>query len=230
MKTWIFGTLPPAVVLFLFYIENRHPSFFQLFTMKDNASGGGIIEIATVLILIPAVFFGMLGFFKARKLQLKRVGLWLLFWTMACFFFAGEEISWGQWFFHWETPDKIKELNDQGETNLHNLGPIIGPIFDQIPRACVEFAIICGTFISILRKLNIEIFKKENMLVSWLIPHNLCISAGMTFFLLWFNFHIFNPKILSKDVFKCSEIGEFYVALFLFIYIFSIKNRLNSKN
>ena len=69
--------------------------------MKDNASGGGYIEIGTVLILIPAVFFGIVGALKARALQLNPVSLWLLFWATASFYFAGEEISWGQWLFHW---------------------------------------------------------------------------------------------------------------------------------
>jgi len=227
MKTWILAIFPPAVVLFLVYIESSHPALFRSFTMKDNASGGGYIEIGTVLILIPAVFFGIVGALKARALQLNPVSLWLLFWATASFYFAGEEISWGQWLFHWETPEKLKEWNDQGETNLHNLGPIIGPLFDQLPRACVEFLIICGSFISIFRKLNIHFIKKENELASWLIPHPACISAGMMFFFLWFNKYIYNPEVLTKDVFKCSEIAEFYIALFLFSYIFSIKDRLS---
>ena len=91
----------------------------------------------------------------------------------------------------------------------------------------MEFLIICGSFISIFRKLNIHFIKKENELASWLIPHPLCISAGMMFFFLWFNKYIYNPEVLTKDVFKCSEIAEFYIALFLFSYIFSIKNRLS---
>jgi hypothetical protein len=48
--------------------------------------------------------------------------------TLAClglailFFVAfGEEISWGQRIFGWGTPESLRELNDQGETNLHNL-------------------------------------------------------------------------------------------------------------
>lgn len=34
---------------------------------------------------------------------------------------AGEEISWGQRIFDWETPQILDELNAQGETNLHNI-------------------------------------------------------------------------------------------------------------
>ena len=34
---------------------------------------------------------------------------------------AGEEISWGQRVFGWETPEAYAAANEQGETNLHNL-------------------------------------------------------------------------------------------------------------
>ena len=34
---------------------------------------------------------------------------------------AMEEISWGQWFFRFETPEAIEWRNMQGELNLHNL-------------------------------------------------------------------------------------------------------------
>ncbi|MBZ0267544.1 hypothetical protein K8I85_05270 [bacterium] len=36
-------------------------------------------------------------------------------------FLVGEEISWGQRFFHWSTPAALAEKNVQGETTLHNI-------------------------------------------------------------------------------------------------------------
>lgn len=39
--------------------------------------------------------------------------------SLICF---GEEISWGQRIFNWETPKMLDEINLQGETNLHNIG------------------------------------------------------------------------------------------------------------
>lgn len=35
-----------------------------------------------------------------------------------------EEVSWGQRVFDWSTPEPLKRLNVQGETNLHNLSPV----------------------------------------------------------------------------------------------------------
>ena len=39
--------------------------------------------------------------------------------AVASFFFAGEEISWGQTYLGWSTPRSYKEIS--GETNLHNI-------------------------------------------------------------------------------------------------------------
>lgn len=40
--------------------------------------------------------------------------------ALATLFFAGEEISWGQTYLQWQTPDTYKEVFGGGETNLHN--------------------------------------------------------------------------------------------------------------
>jgi len=37
------------------------------------------------------------------------------------FFGFGEEISWGQRIFNWSTPDSVAQINEQHETNIHNL-------------------------------------------------------------------------------------------------------------
>ena len=52
------------------------------------------------------------------------------------FFVAfGEEISWGQRIFNWETPEAIEKINFQQETNLHNLDGLninLGENYDGI--------------------------------------------------------------------------------------------------
>ena len=41
-------------------------------------------------------------------------------------FIAMEEVSWGQWFFHFRTPESIARINTQQEFTLHNLNGIGG--------------------------------------------------------------------------------------------------------
>lgn len=47
--------------------------------------------------------------------------IWFLALAVLMFVYFGEEISWGQRIFGWETPAALKELNAQRETNIHNL-------------------------------------------------------------------------------------------------------------
>jgi hypothetical protein len=44
---------------------------------------------------------------------------------VAVIFTAGEEISWGQRIFGWMTPGALEDINNQGETNIHNIGSLL---------------------------------------------------------------------------------------------------------
>lgn len=52
--------------------------------------------------------------------KLKR-NAFFLFLAVIFFIGFGEEISWGQRILGWETPSSLNEINQQGETNLHNM-------------------------------------------------------------------------------------------------------------
>lgn len=65
--------------------------------------------------------FSLLTLFYRKKMPGNKVALYFLglgFFYIVC---AGEEVSWGQRVFGWETPESFAEANEQGETNLHNL-------------------------------------------------------------------------------------------------------------
>jgi hypothetical protein len=79
---------------------------------------------------ITAIFFGFsslcLVVACARSQFLKNRGGFLIYtftllWALGLFVFMGEEISWGQRVFGYDTPDKVADYNEQGEFNLHNL-------------------------------------------------------------------------------------------------------------
>ena len=65
-----------------------------------------------------------------------------------------EEISWGQYIFNWSTPYFFLNLNNQNETNFHN----ISNLFNQLPRNLV---FIWSAFTFILVKLSfVKNFRK----------------------------------------------------------------------
>ena len=69
---------------------------------------------------LGAGVFSLLTLFHRNKMPKMAV---LYFLGVGLFYIvcAGEEASWGQRVFGWETPESFAEHNEQGETNLHNL-------------------------------------------------------------------------------------------------------------
>ncbi len=85
------------------------------------AAEDGLVEYGTAIALFVACLIlirnglGMRG--RATKLAM---GL-TFFYALAFFFGAGEEISWGQRIFGWETSEAMKAINRQDETTIHNI-------------------------------------------------------------------------------------------------------------
>ncbi|MGE4002389.1 MAG: hypothetical protein AB7I48_19445, partial [Planctomycetaceae bacterium] len=104
----------------------------------------GPLELSQVLILLFAMGLGLATLVsKGRIGAIRRAELdWLAGaicgLALFCGVVAGEESSWGQHLAGWSTPEAWSELNDQHETNLHN----ISSWADQKPRAIVELGVI----------------------------------------------------------------------------------------
>lgn len=114
--------------LLLFFIPLIYlPCHISNETLIHLTREDGPYEYAgAILFLFTAIVFAILaakpGLFKGKRRFYKypEKRYYLLF--MVLFFFAfGEEISWGQRIFNFEAPETLKELNVQGEFNLHNL-------------------------------------------------------------------------------------------------------------
>ena len=220
----LWAVFPPLMVLLLILFAYVNPEFFQLMMAKDDE--GGIVEHATVLILLPGIAAGIAVFFYHRKnLPYPWLGWWVLMWTLACVYFAGEEISWGQWIFKWQTPEAIRQLNSQEETNLHNMSPWLF----QKPQALVEIWIFIGGII-----LPLWWRYKEHNWVNdpktwkfWLFPTYVCIPAAAFTELV----RLFRPITEAVPLPQLMRLGsgelrEYYVALFLCIYLLSFWIRI----
>ena len=174
LPAFFWALFPPLMLLLLIPLAYVDPEFFQLMMAKDDE--GGIVEHATVLILLPGILAGFAVFFYHRKkLPYPWLGWWVLMWTLACIFFAGEEVSWGQWFFEWKSPEIFKQLNSQQETNLHNITPWLF----QKPQALVEIWIITGGLVLPLwRRYKANVWlQPDNTWQCWLWPTK-CGYAG----------------------------------------------------
>ena len=92
--------------------------------MEDSLfeNGTAFLFLVTALLLLAIAARG-------RGVSEGVAGRWLyIVGTLAFVFAAGEEISWGQRMFGFETPDYLRDVNFQNEFNVHNIEWAIGPI------------------------------------------------------------------------------------------------------
>ena len=75
---------------------------------------------------------------------------WLAAILIGGIYLGGEEASWGQHYFGWQTPAEWAEINRQEETNLHNTSFW----FDRFPRIVITIGIFVGGLVLPVVKLR----------------------------------------------------------------------------
>ncbi len=181
----------------------------------------GIIENMTVLFLVAAIAFSVSSMSKANKLELTGfVKAWLFILIMGAAYFALEEISYGQHLFGWGTTDTWKALNDQDETNLHN----VHALFDQVPRALLTLGILFGGVILPLYRYFRKLKLDESSRLYWQWPTLDCVTIGLLVILI-------RPvlSVFETDIINTGETKENLFALFILLYCVSIHSRLKRK-
>ena len=208
----VFHVLPLLVVLL--------PFFWVVSVGNDRMLRGeaGIVENMTVLFLLVAIGFCVSGIIRANRLGLpNRFKAWLFIMILGSAYFALEEISYGQHIFSWGTSETWKELNDQDETNLHN----VHAIFDQVPRALLSLGILIGGIILPLYRHFRGILLQRSDRFYWQWPTLDCVTIGILAILIRPVLSVFEIEFIST-----GEMKENLFALFILLYCVSIHARL----
>ncbi|WP_114392991.1 hypothetical protein [Oleisolibacter albus] len=119
----------------------------------------GPVESLQVLLLLLGIGYGLRCWHHCRR-QDPAHSWWFLLAVAGCTYAMLEEISYGQHLLHWATPDLWQQLNDQGETNLHNTSAW----FDQKPRIILEIGVLAGLVIALRR------WRGRPVRLGWLTP------------------------------------------------------------
>lgn len=120
--------------------------FGEWFLYRDQlawvVAENGPYEIMQVIIISAALIVALITLIKMDHSDHKMVA-WIALAAVCCLYVAGEEVSWGQHIADWATPDYWNNLNDQGETNLHNTTSWL----DQKPRLILTIGVYLGGLI-----------------------------------------------------------------------------------
>lgn len=209
-------TLLTMVVPFAFFVgwlvyEQTYP-----YEAREAISESGFIENIQVVIAFLAILVGL----RHVRIDAKRYP-WLFGWFVmalfTCLYVFGEEISWGQWVFLWDTPETWAQLNDQGETNLHNTSSWL----DQKPRTILETGLVFGTLIM---PWLVKIYPHRfNDFWRTVMPAKQCWMIGVTF-LATKALDVMGDTWNIRVYYRASELLECYLYYFFFVYLLSFNS------
>jgi hypothetical protein len=219
---WAF--FPPLVLIAVIAGQLFSPALYQHMTARDEINAFGVIENGTILVMLPAIVAGLLVFARRRHLPHWTLGWSTLACALACIYFAGEEASWGQHYFGWEAGERMAEINQQKETNLHN----VSTWFNQKPRMVVEYWLLMGGIVLPLWRAIRRSKADPESFSHWFWPTNIVVPTAVLYLFLrsayWYQ------DATEADIpywLYDSETREYYIALYLALYLLSIRSRLN---
>ena len=220
LPKWLWLWLPILVALF--------PYIMRMVNVEsDQYVYGelGLIENFTFIVLFIAILLGILSIGKTKSFEFPVFKVWLTLLVLGCIYYAGEEISWGQHWIGWATPEGWMSVNDQGETNLHNTSALL----DQVPRMLLTIAAVVGGVLVPSYFLMRDIKLSANSFYAWLWPTYVNIPTCVLAVLVSLHEKVYKlfgttvPHIL--DI-RAGETKECLLAMFLFMYIASFYKRL----
>ncbi|MDO9461880.1 MAG: hypothetical protein Q7N95_17425 [Alphaproteobacteria bacterium] len=221
LPRWLWLIAAPAV-LPVFYLTRYVDLDFYLQWVEGER---GIIENLTPLLLLPAIFCGIMLIHYRRVFPQSWIIIWFVLHGLGAFYFAGEEISWGQHFFNWETPETIGSLNDQNETNLHNMSSWL----DQKPRIALWVWAVTGGFFTplLIAAGMVRTGGPENWRY-WVLPPRACMMAGFLVGVVRLPEYLFfsmgEAPPFPFDI-RASELQELFLTMFLSFYLVSVYRR-----
>jgi hypothetical protein len=202
--------IPAAVMLFGAATALMGKEAYKWFTGEDGAS-----ENLQVLFWGLALILGLIAMLRLWKAGAKVFALLYLLLDFGMIFIIGEEISWGQRIFGWETSESMKAINKQEETNIHN----IEGIGDKIKWLHVLMGAY-GTILPLVF-LRAQMSARPLDAVSLLVPHYTLLPYFFTTLVWRLQANLWKPpKRFYFVITEYSEVMELVLAIAFFLFLF----------
>ncbi|KAA1189515.1 hypothetical protein F0M18_14245 [Pseudohalioglobus sediminis] len=216
LKPYVMVILLGIIASYSVYIVYDAYTVGDLFGREDS-----IVENLGALCFFLTSIVALFIFLRTRN----------IFFLLLCLVFflgAGEEVSWGQRIFNFETPAAMKEMNVQGEFNLHNIEIFNSANFDKTYKQGLEklltinflYKLFWASWCIILPLLvfNFDALNRLATKIRLPIPP---IAIGVFFAVNWLTFKSLDSVILprghSAHYYAASK--EIYESLSAFIFL-----------
>jgi hypothetical protein len=216
---WWTTVLPIAILIAVVTIHYVAPDFYLAHVLPE---GYGFLELSQFFLAGAAAVlcFHALGYEVAKGSRL----LWILvlLFALAAFYIAGEEHSWGQHFFNWNTPSYWSEINRQQETNLHNTSAW----FNQRPKLVFDTAMFVGGLLIPFIQQWTGYFRSP--LLALLTP-SLVIAPAALIALAFKVVDDLGKDVLGRGIYaRPSEVVETFQYLYMLYYVITLRRRLRA--
>ena len=217
-EIWWWLAVPAIMALIIIVIAQVSPDWYRDYMHPE---GYGILELLHFFVPLAGLVIALRLLLTSQVRRHRLLMLFLALAAFACFYIAGEEMSWGQHFFHWQTPEYWSELNRQDETNLHNTYAI----FDKTPRLILEIGILIGGIIIPIMALKNP--KIREMDWALFFPPITIMPVALTAVFFKATAFANSELYMGGLVPRPSEVTETFLYLFIFYYLIIFARRVS---
>lgn len=216
-EAWWWLALPVVIAVGLIVINAVASRFYADWILPE---GYGFLELSQFFIAFTGMILALLLIFRPFVRQHRYILAFAILASLACLYIAGEEHSWGQHFFHWQTPEYWAEINRQQETNLHNTLHL----FDKKPRLLLELGVLIGGILVPLAALYRPCIRR--MRWSLFLPADAMVPVALCAILFKVTDSLLDSFSIRPLVARPSEAIEFYLYLFILFYLIVLTRRI----
>lgn len=219
-----------SIPLIYLFIVSTQEYFGDALTKED-----GIIEyLGSLFLLLSSITFFKMYQKSANQENrflgiLRKKNIYFLLLAIVFFFGFGEEISWGQRIFDWNTPEALAEVNAQDETNIHNLQFFVSWTEDNERKDFWALLLSMERMFSlfwlmfcVVCPLVYRFSAKGKQLIKYLGIPIVAIGLGGLFIFNYVTFKIFDGS--GWDLYSVQEVKEtLYSGIFLLVALYFYK-------
>jgi hypothetical protein len=216
-EAWWWLGFPILVTLFVIISFRAAPDWYDKWVIPE---GYGVLELSQFIILLLGLAIAVRLLFKPFVRKRPFVLAVTIVGAMTCLYTAGEEMSWGQHFFHWNTPEYWALVNRQQETNLHNTYAV----FEKWPRAVLETGIAIGGLFVPLAAAFFPVVRANRL--SLFLPAAAVVPTAIAVFAFKFADMLYARKMIEEVVGRPSETVELYLYYFILGYLIVYARRI----
>lgn len=210
--------LPPILAVAILLAGLADPELAWRWLFQE---GWGALELAHFVIPLLAAWIALRAFRALPRGADRWLQALLLALVVGSVYIAGEEHSWGQHFFNWETPESWAEFNRQDETNLHNATSWL----NHKPRVLLNTGILFGT---VLIPLAVRLGRAPAALerIRFILPGRICHPVGVLALLYMSWDHFAKEGYLPDLALREAEVQELWLYSYILAYAWILSQRI----